>query len=244
MEVHHHPELPHGEKKRFKEYILEFLMIFLAVTMGFIAENIREHLSDNSKEGEYITGMIKNLEVDTIRLKEAIMENQLQARGFDSLRKVSKDKLSDLKVQDSLYWLTSNYLWYANNFKNDDITLTQLRNAGGYRLIKNSDVLDSISDYESKIRDLNDQFTGVVASFEKAREDANSVFDLTIGHNFRLRPTSTPVLITNDKEKIYKYYNGCWYVLLGLNGYDQMMEDHLKYSSRLIAFLKKEYDVD
>jgi hypothetical protein len=54
MEVHHHPELPHGESKRFKEYVLEFLMIFLAVTMGFIAESIREHLSDSSKESEYI----------------------------------------------------------------------------------------------------------------------------------------------------------------------------------------------
>jgi len=32
MEVHHHP---HVEKKKFKEYFLEFLMIFLAVTLGF-----------------------------------------------------------------------------------------------------------------------------------------------------------------------------------------------------------------
>lgn len=42
MEVHHHPDLHHKPKKQ-KEYLLEFLMIFLAVTMGFIAENIREH---------------------------------------------------------------------------------------------------------------------------------------------------------------------------------------------------------
>jgi hypothetical protein len=244
MEVHHHPELPHGEKKRFKEYLLEFLMIFLAVTMGFIAENIREHLSDNSKEDEYITGMIKNLQVDTVRLTQTIKENRLQASGFDSLRKVSRDKLSQLKVQDSLYLFSSRYLWYANDFKNDDITLTQLRNAGGYRLIKNNDVIDSIAEYESRIRDLNDELTGVITSIEKAREDANSVFDLNIGHTFRLNPSSTPVLITHDKEKISKYYNGCWYVLLGLNGYDQMLEDHLKYSTRLIAYLKKEYDID
>ncbi len=31
MEVHHHP---HVEKKNFKEYLLEGLMIFLAVSMG------------------------------------------------------------------------------------------------------------------------------------------------------------------------------------------------------------------
>jgi hypothetical protein len=43
MEVHHHP---HVEKKNFKEYFLEFLMIFLAVTMAFIGENMRELLCD------------------------------------------------------------------------------------------------------------------------------------------------------------------------------------------------------
>ncbi len=31
MEVHHHPDLHHKPKK-WKEYFLEFLMIFLAVT--------------------------------------------------------------------------------------------------------------------------------------------------------------------------------------------------------------------
>jgi uncharacterized membrane protein len=43
MEVHHHP---HVEKKGLKEYFLEFLMIFLAVTMAFIGENMREQLCD------------------------------------------------------------------------------------------------------------------------------------------------------------------------------------------------------
>ena len=33
MEVHHHP---HPGKKKFKEYFFEFLMLFLAVTLGFL----------------------------------------------------------------------------------------------------------------------------------------------------------------------------------------------------------------
>ncbi|HLX93198.1 MAG TPA: hypothetical protein VKR32_16050 [Puia sp.] len=43
MEVHHHSRV---EKKKFKEYFLEFLMIFFAVTMGFFAESYRKHLGD------------------------------------------------------------------------------------------------------------------------------------------------------------------------------------------------------
>jgi hypothetical protein len=244
MEVHHHPELPHGEKKRFKEYILEFLMIFLAVTMGFIAENIRERLSDNAKESEYISGMVKNLGVDTARLNEVISQTKVQMAGFDSLIAVSKTKLADLPVQDSLYLMTAKYIFYANNFKDDDITLAQLRNAGGYRLIRNSKVTDSIAEYESRIKDINDQFSDMFTSLEKARDNANFIFDLHAGHNFRLHPSSTRVLITSDAAKVYNYYNSCWLVLLGLNGYEHMLEEHLQYTKRLIVFLRKEYDVD
>lgn len=46
MEVHHHPQLKH-ERKPWKKYFLEFLMIFLAVTMGFFAETIREKIARN-----------------------------------------------------------------------------------------------------------------------------------------------------------------------------------------------------
>src|ERR1700753_926412 len=51
MEVHHHP---HVEKKNFKEYFLEFLMILLAVTMGFFAESIREHFTEKTNAKEYL----------------------------------------------------------------------------------------------------------------------------------------------------------------------------------------------
>ena len=52
MEVHHHPDL-HHKKKKFKEYFLEFLMIFLAVTMGFFAESLTEHLGNKEKEKKF-----------------------------------------------------------------------------------------------------------------------------------------------------------------------------------------------
>jgi hypothetical protein len=75
MEVHHHPDL-HHKKKNFKEYFLEFLMIFLAVTLGFFAENIREHLSDSAKEKEYIESLVQDLKLDQQILSQNIVELQ------------------------------------------------------------------------------------------------------------------------------------------------------------------------
>ena len=75
MEVHHHPSRKAGEKKNFKEYFFEFLMIFLAVTMGFFAEGIREGVSDHSKEKEYILSMTQDLRDDTSSISTTV--NQL-----------------------------------------------------------------------------------------------------------------------------------------------------------------------
>jgi len=38
--VHHPHHIAH--KKKWNEYILEFLMLFVAVSLGFLAENLRE----------------------------------------------------------------------------------------------------------------------------------------------------------------------------------------------------------
>jgi hypothetical protein len=69
MEVHRHPNV---EKKNFKEYFLEFLMIFLAVTMGFFAESIRESISDNSKEKEYTVSIIEDMKKDSATLAHVL----------------------------------------------------------------------------------------------------------------------------------------------------------------------------
>src|SRR5665213_2831004 len=68
MEVHHHPQLEH-KPKPWKEYLLEGLMIFLAVFMGFIAENIREKISDHEREKQYMESLVKDLASDTVGLK-------------------------------------------------------------------------------------------------------------------------------------------------------------------------------
>src|ERR1022692_1031757 len=83
MEVHHHPDL-HHEKKPWKEYFLEFLMIFLAVTMGFFAENLRETISDSGKIHEYMQSMVSDLRGDTTSYKTSIAFNKEYCKMIDT----------------------------------------------------------------------------------------------------------------------------------------------------------------
>ncbi len=50
MEVHH----SHHAPKNWKEYVSEFFMLFLAVTLGFFVENYREHVIERQREKEFL----------------------------------------------------------------------------------------------------------------------------------------------------------------------------------------------
>src|SRR5215813_973812 len=82
MEVHHHPKI---EKKKFKEYVFEGLMIFLAVMLGFFAESLREHISDQSKERDYISSLKQDLVADTININSFISGFTSRILIFDTL---------------------------------------------------------------------------------------------------------------------------------------------------------------
>ena len=69
MEVHHHThsEMP-GHRKKWTHYFWEFLMLFLAVFCGFMAENFREHQIEHKREKQYMVSLIADLKNDTTNL--------------------------------------------------------------------------------------------------------------------------------------------------------------------------------
>src|ERR1700744_3343012 len=83
MEVHHHPEVG---KKTFKEYLLEGLMIFIAVTLGFFAESLREHIHRASRETDYARSFVADLRTDTTGINRAIKQNVYNLGRLDSLQ--------------------------------------------------------------------------------------------------------------------------------------------------------------
>ncbi len=84
MEVHKHPHnVTH--KKKWGEYLLEFFMIFFAVFLGFVAENVREHIVNHQREKKYIQSMLQDLESDTTHLGKVISVYQKKDELFDTV---------------------------------------------------------------------------------------------------------------------------------------------------------------
>jgi hypothetical protein len=170
MEVHHHPNL-HHEKKPWKEYFLEFLMIFLAVTMGFFAETIRENISESGKAKELARSLYQEVYTDSITMHSKLALREEKDRQLDYFRKYMLDsnltQLSD-KFYPSFAWsfiVTSTIIFDPN-----DGILNQLRNSGTLRYFKGVELQNAISRMNVAIlnvRNRNNQEYAFVAEFTR-----------------------------------------------------------------------------
>ena len=145
MEVHAHTHTP---RKKWTHYLFEFLMLFLAVFCGFLAENQREHMIEHGREKVYMTSLVEDLQKDTSWLIRALKFNDYLVKGGDTLRQT----IYDVGIKDSavkkLYVYSRQYL-RPLSFEYTDRTSSQLKNSGAMRLIRNKKVADSIVNYWS-----------------------------------------------------------------------------------------------
>jgi hypothetical protein len=147
MEVHHHS---HSSRKKWTHYFWEFLMLFLAVFCGFLAEYQLEHKIEKDRAKQYIISFYEDLKTDTAEFARliAIDKSKLSAlagvhRCYDTIIKNPRSfACLDVIVRNSLSFI---------NLVNTERTLQQLKNAGGMRMLKKEDA-DSIYAYDNKLR--------------------------------------------------------------------------------------------
>ena len=93
MEVHH----PHHPPKKVSEYFTEFIMLFAAVTLGFFAENLREHQIEKHREIQYLKNIHLDLERDILEIDKIVNYNILKQKlGLQLADLYAKDYESDL----------------------------------------------------------------------------------------------------------------------------------------------------
>ncbi|HEU5167682.1 MAG TPA: hypothetical protein VFU29_19185 [Chitinophagaceae bacterium] len=146
MEVHHHPPT---ERKKWTHYFWEFLMLFLAVFCGFLAEYALEHKIEKDREHQYIRSFVEDLERDTVTLNTRIEYCDLTIARADSAITVFNGPGLNTHAGEIYYFLR--WMHRSDMFSVNDRTIIQLRNAGGMRLVSNKNVSDSIIDYYKEV---------------------------------------------------------------------------------------------
>jgi hypothetical protein len=145
MEVHHAHAAPKKEK-HFKHYLFEFVMLFLAISAGFLVENMREHYVEGKREKDFIKSYVEDLKQDTAKIKANTTLRNAKALIIDSLIKLLNRPDPNQDGSAAYYYgrrTTRSTLFQAN-----DRTIKQLKNAGGLRLIKNQNASNAIMTYD------------------------------------------------------------------------------------------------
>ena len=259
MEVHHHTHHEHG-KRNWKSYFWEFLMLFLAVFCGFLAEYQLEHVIENSREKQFMKTMAEDLRSDSAALNRLIRLRKSRIRELDTLfHLIASDEylINGRKVHE-LYEFP---YWDIFRFHPSDRTMQQLKNGGNLRLVRKINVSNALIKYDVLVRynkeyeplqtELANQINQhleklldplIIEKSLRAYTDEQLVADtIVVGRRIR---RELPAVITiskladADKKIFLKYINQVKTLYL------QSMRDNMwekKLAEETLALVTKEY---
>ena len=251
MEVHHHTHASHG-KKTWKDYFWEFLMLFLAVFCGFLAEYQLEHVVEHNREKQYIESMIADLKADSNRVQGVINSNKKYVAGFDSLlQNIYHKPYTDSSIR-TLYYLKETYTLVGSIMRFSKGTISQLKNSGGFRLIRNRAAADSIIKYDIRTQWVESQGENVSDATNKLLDlsvkifDGECVLDYNSASNYReiLNSTKKFTLLTSDEKLIKEYANLAKFKKDVVINYIRLLTALQNRIPKIIEFLEKEYHLN
>src|SRR5688572_31846979 len=129
MEVHAHT---HTARKKWTHYFWEFLMLFLAVFCGFLAEYQLEHIIEKDRETKYMRSMVEDLKLDTTELTDHIRLRIERDVLIDSLIFLLTE--TNIRENGNPIYYISRIISPPISFFPNDRTIQQLKSAGGLRL--------------------------------------------------------------------------------------------------------------
>ncbi|HUS00198.1 MAG TPA: hypothetical protein VMY77_00640 [Chitinophagaceae bacterium] len=247
MEVHHPHHVTH--KKKWTEYLLEFFMLFLAVFLGFLAENQREHTVEKQRAREYAMSLTEDLKKDTAAFTW-LRSNYAQNIGrIDSFRRMINEQSISRVPSGALYYYCEPALW-SITITFHDATIQQLKNSGSLRYFP-PDLQYTISEYDRKARELTARQENELYFSRITREMMSEIFDSEILLRVRKLPTAPDIekfkqsdfhLNKKDTLLLVKLVNeiilrhASWQLRL-----NQIIEPANDEAIRLLKILRNEY---
>jgi hypothetical protein len=254
MEVHHHPEV---EKKGLKEYILEGLMIFLAVTMGFFAESLRENISENNRAKEFAVTLYSDLKQDTTELNEYLTYFRFATANADTLMQLLSTASPKQINSGKLYWFGL-FGGAYRIFTPHDATLLEMKSSGSLRYFVNVSLNRKLAQYDELCQNMKTFQENDLGIYTEVRKARAQLFDFKyndVGNNIsHIKSVSgrqakidsfiktNPPLLNYDKILFNEYVEmvRSRFFSRKVDAADTL----LKNATTLIGMLKKEYDLE
>jgi hypothetical protein len=160
---------------KYAHYLWEFLMLFLAVFCGYLAQSYFDYQSDRSKEREYIQSMVEDLQIDTGNLTNIVRDFSRRQKSMDTIFTLFENITKGYDpILDRSLRVTNNY----PSFVSSDRTIQQLKSSGGMRVIRNKKAADGIINYDASIREFQINIAYVERFFQHVQQTRMEIQDL------------------------------------------------------------------
>src|SRR4029079_8918850 len=134
----------HG-KKNWKAYFWEFIMLFLAVFSGFLAEDQLEHKIEKERAEKFLQSMLLDVRTNISNLDSLLKQDRLIIVNHDALENWL---LQDSTTIDRAAFAKSLGAVWVRNFLVRKETYEQMKSSGSLRYIGNIEFLKKMMDYE------------------------------------------------------------------------------------------------
>ena len=147
MEVHHHPHVP-THVKPWKEYLLEGLMIFVAVTLGYGAENIREHFIETKKAVVSAKNLYKDVLDDSVTYQQSLQNRDRQ----DALFEIISDQYEKKQITQHIPELYAAHSYVSLRMLPimNSLALDEIKSSGTLRFIEDDSLKTAIQLYAGR----------------------------------------------------------------------------------------------
>ena len=142
MEVHHHS---HTSGKKWTNYLWEFLMLFLAVFCGFLAEYQLEHKIEKERAEKYLQSMLLDVRTNIKNLDSLLVQDHIIIDNHDSL--VNWLLQDSATIDRGAFAKKMGAVW-VRNFLVRKETYEQMKSSGSLRYVGNIKFLTKMMDYE------------------------------------------------------------------------------------------------
>ena len=246
MEVHHHTHAAHG-KKNWKSYFWEFLMLFLAVFCGFLAEYQLEHKIERDREKVYMQNMLEDLKADTTIYADYLARNAVVRDLLDTITVLIKrpDRKKYIsKLAYSARILTAKWKQIAMVKR----TYEDMKSSGHLRLIRNKEVSGKVSSYYNSLSELDTyNNVGMIWANNYAQAMAK-LFDgedlLKIIKEKKEIPLTADAMISEDKIAMNELLTSAGYFYGALSLNNIVAANRNQDAKKLIELLQKAYHLE
>jgi hypothetical protein len=205
MEVHQHSH--DGGKKNWKSYFWEFLMLFLAVTLGFFVENQREHYIEHVRANEFSKTLVKDLQNDTAAIHSQNKSAEIYIANVDSLLAFSKTKLEGRNA--SRFSFYTRFMYWTVPITWNRATFEQIKNSGSLRYFKNYQLLEKLTKYEAIIKDIESEAYNHKERGNLLLKQINLIIEPAYHHELSKHYLiSLDTMSMKTKEELYTYNTG------------------------------------